>query len=80
MEKFKLGIYDQEAALKYEDDPLKDEVIERAKNKKPSPEKMNITINIKDLPPEVQAQILALQGIQMNPEDAIPPDMKTGAT
>jgi hypothetical protein len=75
MEMVKNGIYDAEAALEYTDDPLKDKVIERRKNQPPEGGKVNITVNLKDLPPEVQAQFMAKQGIEMNPGDAIPPDV-----
>lgn len=77
MEMVKNGIYDAEAALEYTDDPLKDKVIERRKNQPPEGGKVNITVNLKDLPPEVQAQFMAKQGIEMNPENAIPPEGMT---
>jgi hypothetical protein len=74
LEMVKAGVYDPEAALEYTDDPLKDKVIERIKNRPPAPDKVNITVNIKDLPPEVQAQIMAQRGIQMDPNNAVPPE------
>jgi hypothetical protein len=75
MEFVKANIYDQEAALTYIDDPLKDEIIERQKVKAQAPgapEKVNVTINFKDMPPEAQAQLAQQIGIQMKPENALP--------
>ena len=77
VEMVKAGIYDQEAALDYVDDPHKDQVKERIKQKAQNqgmPEKVNYSVSIKveTLPAEVQAQILANMGVQMNPDSAMP--------
>jgi hypothetical protein len=80
IELVKAGIYDQEAYLDYTDDPKKDEITERRKQSEKgqqTPEKVNVTINFKDMPPEAQAQLAQQIGIQMNPGSALPAD--TGA-
>lgn len=73
IEMVQAGIYDVEAALEYVDDPQKDKVIERQKQKaqSASAEKINVSIAFKDLPPEAQAQLAQQIGIQMNPESGI---------
>lgn len=70
IEMVQAGIYDAEAALEYVDDPLKDKVVERQKQKAQSgsAEKINVSIAFKDLPEEAQSQVLQQIGVQMNPE------------
>jgi hypothetical protein len=75
----KAGIYDAEAALEYVDDPYKDQVIARIRKKEEAkgqqaPERINVTINLKDMPPEAQAQLMNQIGIQMRANQALSPD------
>lgn len=78
MDMVKAGIYDAEAALEYVDDPLKDKVVDRMKQKAQNAgaEKISVSVAFKDLPPEAQAQLAQQIGIQMNPDDAIMGGMK----
>jgi hypothetical protein len=83
LEKVKMGLLDPETYWEQTDDSLKDKVIPRLKQQAQAksasmPEKINVTINLKDMPPEAQTQLLEQINIKMNPQNIIPPG--TGTT
>lgn len=82
LEEFKLGLLSPEDYHEATDNVNKDKIVarlkqfnqEKAKAESGSPEKVNVTINFKDMPPEAQAQLAQQIGIQMNPASAIVPE------